>query len=90
MGELDLVAMDGKTLVIVEVKAHRSSNRAGPPAPALAVGPQKQRRLRRLADAWLMTRLQGRPFEDLRFDVVGITYSPGGRITGYEHLEDAF
>jgi putative endonuclease len=90
MGEIDLVAMDGDTLVIVEVKAHRSSNRAGPPAPALAVGPQKQRRLRRLATAWLMSRLQGRPFEDLRFDVVGITFAPDGRVAAYQHLEDAF
>jgi putative endonuclease len=90
MGEIDIVAMDGSTLVIVEVKAHRSSNRAGPATPALAVGPQKQRRLRRLASAWLMSRRQGRAFEELRFDVVGITFAPDGSIAGYEHIRDAF
>lgn len=90
LGEIDIVAMDGSTLVILEVKAHSSSNRAGPPTPVLAVGPQKQRRLRRLASAWLMSRRQGRPFEDLRFDVVGVTFAPDGSVTTYEHIQDAF
>lgn len=90
MGELDIVAMDGTTLVFVEVKAHSSSNRAGPEKPVLAVGLQKQRRLRRLATAWLVTRRQHRGFEDLRFDVVGITFAPGGSPSGAEHIENAF
>lgn len=90
LGEIDIVAMDHGTLVIVEVKAHSSSNRNGPTAPVLAVGPQKQRRLRRLAAAWLMTGRRGRPFEDLRFDVVGVTIRPDGSIARYEHLENAF
>jgi len=90
MGEIDIVAMDAGTLVILEVKAHSSSNRAGPATPLLAVGPQKQRRLRRLASAWLVTRRQGRGFENIRFDVVGITFSPDGEILRYEHLENAF
>jgi putative endonuclease len=90
MGEIDIVAMDGSTLVIVEVKAHSSSNRAGPSVPALAVGPRKQGRLRRLATAWLMARGHRHGFENLRFDVVGITFSADGTIAGYEHIEDAF
>ena len=73
MGELDIIAMDGSTLVILEVKSHGSSNQAGPETPVLAVGRQKQRRLRRLAGAWLATRHRNHGFEDLRFDVVGIT-----------------
>lgn len=90
IGEIDIVAMDGSTLVILEVKAHSSSNRAGPLTPVLAVGPQKQRRLRRLASAWLMTRRQGRAFDELRFDVVGITFAPDGSLARYEHIRDAF
>jgi putative endonuclease len=89
-GEIDIVAMDGRTLVILEVKAHSSLNRSGPPTPVLAVGPQKQRRLRRLASAWLVTRRQVRGFENLRFDVVGITFLPDGAVGDYEHIEDAF
>jgi putative endonuclease len=90
MGELDIVAMDGSTLVILEVKSHGSSNQAGPETPVLAVGRQKQRRLRRLAAAWLATRHRHHGFEDLRFDVVGITFCPDGSLSDYEHIENAF
>jgi putative endonuclease len=90
IGEIDIVAMDADTLVILEVKAHRSTNRAGPASPVLAVGPQKQRRLRRLASAWLISGRKGRGFEDLRFDVVGITFAADDSIVGYEHIRDAF
>jgi putative endonuclease len=90
MGEIDIVAMDGATLVVVEVKAHRSGNRAGPVSPVLAVGLQKQRRLRKLASAWLMIRCRGRSFDQLRFDVVGITFAPDDSIARYEHVENAF
>jgi putative endonuclease len=90
LGEIDIVAMDGDSLVILEVKAHSSLNRSGTTAPVMAVGPQKQRRLRRLASAWLTMARQGRGFENLRFDVVGITFAPDGEVAGYEHLENAF
>jgi putative endonuclease len=90
MGEIDIVAMDSSTLVIVEVKAHNSANLAGPTSPALAVGLQKQRRLRRLASAWLITGRNGRAFKELRFDVVGITFAPDGSVARYEHIRDAF
>ena len=41
-GEIDLVALDGPTLVLVEVKTRTSG-----PAAVLAVGWDKRRRLRR-------------------------------------------
>ena len=50
LGELDLVAVDGRTVVFVEVKTRRSHD-AGHPAEA--VDPEKQRRLTRLALAYL-------------------------------------
>ena len=49
-GEIDLVARDGSTLVIVEVKT-RSSTRYGGPFEAITT--HKATRLRRLATAWL-------------------------------------
>ena len=90
LGEIDIVAMDEGTLVVVEVKAHTAGNLSGPVRPALAVGPQKRRRLRRLASAWLVSRRQGRQFDELRFDVVGITFGRDGSLDSCEHLENAF
>ncbi|MCB0828830.1 MAG: YraN family protein [Solirubrobacterales bacterium] len=89
-GELDLIARAGTTLVIVEVKSTHSGLRLGPTAPALAVGPDKQRRIRRLAAAWLATHGRKLAYRDVRFDVVGIRFDHDGEVASYEHLEDAF
>jgi putative endonuclease len=81
--EIDLVALDGETLVFVEVKARRSTV-AG--APAEAVDERKQRRLRRAAAIFTARRrADGRP---MRFDVVAI--SGEGRSRTLEHLRNAF
>jgi len=68
LGEIDLIARQGKTLVIIEVKT-RKSTRFG--SPQEAVSAAKQTKLRRLADYYLKgKRLSGIP---VRFDVVAIT-----------------
>ncbi len=87
-GELDIVARDRETLVFVEVKTGRSGARAGPERPALAVGAQKQRRLRLLAREWLANR---EPHcATMRFDVIGITLGrEPGAVPELEHIEDA-
>ena len=87
-GELDLIALDGSTLAIVEVKAARAGAARGPVRPVLAVGPKKQQRLRRLARAWLATNRPPR-CDAIRFDVVGVTFHPGGA-TDFEWIRDAF
>lgn len=89
-GELDLIALAGPVLVIVEVKAHHLGSRRGPTAPVLAVGPNKQRRIRRLASAWIAGHGRRVAFRDVRFDVVGITFDRDGEVAGFEHLENAF
>jgi len=76
-GEIDLVVGRERLVVIVEVKARRTT-RYGP--PAAAVHPGKQRRLRGLAVEWL--RATGRRGVDLRFDVVAITGGEVDVITG--------
>lgn len=89
-GELDIVARTGRTLVVVEVKSTHTGLRTGPVTPALAVGPDKQRRLRRLAEAWLAGKGRGTMIRDVRFDVVGILFDRDGGIVAYDHIEDAF
>ena len=89
-GELDLIALDGRTLVFVEVKAGREASALGPERPALAVGPQKQRRLRRLARGWLAEAVPIPAHERLRFDVVGVSFGGDGGVAAYEHIRDAF
>ena len=87
-GELDIVARQGTTLVFVEVKAGRAGAATGPERPALAVGPRKRVRIRRLAREWLAE--QGRPrYEAVRFDVIGVTLAGSGRIDALEHIENA-
>ena len=71
LGEIDLIARQGKVLVVVEVKT-RKSTRFGSPQEAVSV--TKQGRLRRLAEYYLKAkRLTGSP---VRFDVVAVTW-PG-------------
>src|SRR5689334_17988551 len=67
-GELDIVGIDGGVLVFVEVKGARAGTELGPEKPVLAVGPRKQRRVRRLGTAWMAERGTLPRFDDIRFD----------------------
>ena len=78
-GELDLVVERDGIVVFSEVKARRT-DRYGP--AAAAVGLDKQRRIRRLAQEWLELHVPRR--RGIRFDVVAIT---GTRV---ELIESAF
>jgi putative endonuclease len=86
LGELDLVAEDGATLVFVEVKARRGPADVGPQA---AVDGRKRARLVRLALGYL-----GRPGvrreRQCRFDVVAVSWPPSGGPPRVEHFEGAF
>lgn len=66
-GEIDLVARDGDTLVVCEVKT-RTSNRYG--TSSEAVTEAKATRLRTLAEAWLQAHEIGAP--RTRIDVVAV------------------
>lgn len=67
LGELDLVALDGGTLVFIEVKTRRSS-RFG--APEDAVTPSKLRHLGAAIEAYRQAKgLEARPY---RLDVVAV------------------
>jgi putative endonuclease len=82
LGQLDLVAMDGKTLVFVEVKT-RTGHGFGLPQEAVDV--KKIRKLRQLG----LYYLKMRPHRGLvRFDVVGLTVSDG-RLVRVDHIKNA-
>ena len=67
-GELDLIAVDGDTLVIVEVKTRASAFYGM--SPAHAVTPDKLSRMRRLAGQWLAG--QSTYWASIRFDVIAV------------------
>ncbi len=85
LGEIDLVALDGKTVVFVEVKTRRSGD-AGHPADA--VDARKQRKLTTLAVSYL--KRQGLLGSAARFDVVAITWGGGEQLPQIDHLPGAF
>lgn len=68
LGEVDIVALEGGTVVLVEVKTRRSE-RAG--TAEEAVSPTKQKRIARLAEAYLASTGDSAE-RSVRFDVVAI------------------
>jgi putative endonuclease len=63
-GELDIVALDGNTIVFVEVKSRREGN------PEEAVGSAKAEGLRKAARAYLRNFAQ--PESPHRFDMIAV------------------
>jgi len=88
-GELDIVAVDGRTLVFVEVKAGRTGTTLGPERPAHAVGRGKQLKLRRLAREWIAERRGPSGVLGYRFDVVGVRFGADG-LPDVDHIRQAF
>jgi putative endonuclease len=89
-GELDIVALDGRTLVFVEVKAGRAGSSFGPERPVLGVDWRKQLKVRRLATTWMGERRDAPRYSEIRFDAVGVTFDRSGRATDVEHIKGAF
>lgn len=89
-GEIDVVAVDGSTLVIVEVKTGRDGARSGPVSMIEMVGPRKQAKLRQLAGAWTRANRVELPYtRGLRIDVVGLRVGGDGRVTEWQHVKGA-
>lgn len=85
LGELDLIALDGGTLVVVEVRSTESDNLE---RAAESVDLAKQRRitdatLRFLARKRLLDRVP------VRFDVLAVSW-PAGREPAFRHIAHAF
>ncbi len=80
--EIDIIAKDGKFLVIVEVKT-RQTDEYG--EPDVAVTRKKQRMLIAAANAYITRK--GLDIET-RFDIISIIFRDGEPVI--EHIEDAF
>jgi putative endonuclease len=83
VGEVDLIVLDRRVIVFVEVKTRRHE-RFG--VPLESVHPRKQQKMIKAA-LWFLSdrKLHER---DARFDVVGISF--GGQEPVVEHIENAF
>ena len=82
-GELDLIVLDRRVVVFVEVKTRTGS---GFGTPFEAVESRKQQRMIRAAQYFLAEK--GLQQRDARFDVVGVSWP--GRQPVVEHIENAF
>ncbi len=84
MGEIDLIVLDGQTVVFVEVKTRSDADHTDPQD---AVNEAKQERIGRCARYFLrQTQSEHRV---CRFDVVAITKMPD-RSSRVEHFIEAF
>ena len=80
--EIDIIARDGKDLVIVEVKTRQSDENG---EPDMAVTRQKQTRLISAANAYLF---QNSLDINTRFDIISIIMKDNSPVIN--HIEDAF
>jgi putative endonuclease len=83
VGEIDIVARDGKTLVFVEVKTRAYDD----PMPEEQVNTEKRHQLTKAAKLYLAR--YGNIPPPARFDVVGIVW-PAGREAQIRHTPNAF
>jgi putative endonuclease len=84
LGEIDLVMLDGQTLVLVEVRYRATTDYGG---AAASVDWQKQRKLVKAAEHLLMKRADLRRYP-ARFDVVALTTGADG--TTINWIKSAF
>lgn len=81
--DLDLVAVDEDTLVVVEVKTRRQGSLV---EPELAVDRNKIRNVCRAANKYVKMKMVDLP---IRFDIVAVTPTGAGTCD-INHIEDAF
>jgi len=86
-GEIDLIVFKDGVVAFVEV---RSRTEPAAPDPLYSVNRTKQRRIVRAGQVYVSRHALWREDVTLRFDVVAIRYDEEGKLTGVEHIEDAF
>jgi len=84
-GEIDILAVEGQTVVFVEVKTRRSKEKG---RPAEAVDANRQARLTRAALAFLKSH---RLLEHAsRFDIIEVVWPVDQKRPTVQHIQDAF
>jgi putative endonuclease len=83
LGEIDIIAREGKTLVFVEVKTRAYDD----PSPEDQVNPEKRQQIQKAAKYYLSR--YGFPQPPARFDVIAIVW-PTGREPMIRHTPSAF
>ncbi len=83
--EIDLVALDGRTIVFVEVKSRSADARVG---PVEAVDSNKQSHVVRGARAFL--KRKGLTDQPRRYDIAAVTLGAGGQPVSVKWIKAAF
>ena len=83
LGEIDIIARDGDTLVFVEVKTRAYDD----PTPEEQVNPTKQHQITKAAKTYLNRYGSSQP--PARFDVVAVVW-PADREPVIRHVQNAF
>jgi putative endonuclease len=85
-GEVDLIALDGKVLVFVEVRTQRG-NGFSYGTPQESVHSRKQQQVRKLASIYLS--MQGITDREVRFDMISVVLPRTGTAK-IDHIPNAF
>jgi putative endonuclease len=83
LGEIDIIAKDGSTIVFIEVKCRRSEKFG---APQLSVGKNKQKKLSKISLYYLKNKRLH--YQNARFDGVAVKILLSG--TYIELIQNAF
>ena len=85
-GEIDLIALDGDTLVFAEVKTCRLGRRR----PWDSLHERKQTQVRRLVGVWFAEHRSRPRFARVRCDAIGVLVDERDHLVRLDHLQDAF
>lgn len=84
LGEIDIIAKDGDTLVFVEVRSRCGTNYG---LPQETIGYKKMNKIRSVAKHYIM---MNKPQSDYRFDVVAVLLTNGAVVKSIEYIKNAF
>ena len=84
-GEIDVIALDGQTIVFVEVKTRRNDSKGN---PLDAVDHTKQQQILRAAQLYLKETDLFQ--QSVRYDVIGLLWPENDKTPQIEHIRSAF